>query len=98
MGKDKRVFNKASCVAASRRQAAGRAGSSWRRFGSIRANRLLSLRSRAPGPRRLALLAGAGAVAAAAVVGAACREEEGARVPGAASWPLDRLPPLLGVF
>ena len=52
----------------------------------MRASRLLSSWSRASGPRRLALLAGAGAVAAAAVVGAAGREEEGVRVPGAASW------------
>ena len=55
---------------------------------------LLSL-STAPGPRRLALLAGAGAVAAAAV--GAAGGEEGARVPGAASWLLDGPLPLLGV-
>jgi hypothetical protein len=46
----------------------------------IRASCLLSLRSRAPSRRRLALLAGAGAVAATADVGAAGRKEEGARV------------------
>ena len=45
----------------------------------MRASLRLSSRSRAPGPRRLALLAGAGAVAAAAV--GAAGKEEGARVP-----------------
>ena len=65
-------------------------------FGSMRASLRLSSWNRAPGPWRLVLLAGAGAVAAAAV-GAAGREEE-ARVPAAASWLLDGPLPLLGVW
>ena len=88
----------ASRVAASCRRAAGRAGSGRRRFGSMRASLRLSSRSRAPGPRRLALLAGEGAVAAAAVGAAGREEKEGARVPGAASWLLDGPLPLLGVW
>ena len=70
-----------------------------RRFGSIRASFLLSSRSRAPGPRRLALLAGAGAVAAAAAAaGGTEGGEEGARVPGAASRLLGWQPPFLGAW
>ena len=65
------------------RQAAWGAVSERRRFGSMRASLRLLSRSRAPGPQRLALLAGAGAVAAAAVIGAA-RREEGTMVHGAA--------------
>ena len=63
-----------------------------RSFGSMRASLLLSSRSRAPGPRRLALLAGAGAVAAGGAAG------EGARVPGSTSCLLGWQPPLLGAW
>ena len=52
-----------------------------RRFGSIWASLLLSSRRRAPGPHRLALLAGAGVVGAGGAGGA----EEGAWMPGSAS-------------
>ena len=85
-----------SGLAALRCQAAGGALSGRRRCCSMQASLLLSSRSRDPGPRRLALLAGAGAVAAAAVGEAGGRE--GARVPGAASWLLVGPLPLLGVL
>ena len=67
-----------------------------RRFGSIRASLLLSSQRRAPGPPRLALLAGAGA----GVVGAggAGGAGEGAWISGSASCLLGWQPPLLGAW
>ena len=84
----------------------GRAGppstSVSRTPGSIRASLLRSSRSKAPGPRRLALLAGAGAVAAGGAGGAAGVAAgvagEGARVPGSTSCLLGWQPPLLGAW
>ena len=68
----------------------------------MRASLLLLSRSKAPGPRRLALLAGAGAVAAGGAGGAAGVAAgvagEGARVPGSTSCLLGWQPPLLGAW
>ena len=74
--------------------------------GSIRASLLRLSRSLAPGPRRLALLTGAGAVAAGGAGGAAGVAAgvglgvagEGARVPGSTSCLLGWQPPLLGAW
>ena len=66
--------------------------SSRRRFGSMRASLLLSSRSKAPGPRCLALLVGAGGGAA------ECAAREGARVPGSTPCLLGWQPPLLGAW
>ena len=62
------------------------------RFCSMRVTLLLLSRSKALGPRCLALLAGAWAVAAGGAAGAA---EEGARMPGSTSRLLGWQPPLL---
>ena len=78
----------------------------WKRSGSIRASLLLSSLTRAPGPRLLALLAGAGAgpgaVAGAATAGAGGAGTGGVGgvggatlVPGPLSCWLDCRPPLL---
>ena len=83
-------------LAASQCRAAWGSLSGRKMFSSMQASLLLLSRSRAPGPRRLALLAGTGAVAAAAREAAGGRE--GARVPGAASLLLDGPPSLLGVL
>ena len=65
-------------------------GAGSRRFGSMPASLLLS----APGPRRLALRAGAGAVAARGAPGAAAGD--GARVPSFTSCLLGWQPPSWG--
>ena len=65
----------------------------------MRASLLLSSRSRAPGPRRLALMAGAGSVAAGGAAGVASGVAgEEARVPGSTSRLLGWQPPLLGAW
>ena len=69
----------------------GRGESVWRRSGSIRASLLLSSVTRAPGPRLLALLSGAG-TAAAGAAGAAGAGVAGAGGAGGAG---SRLLPLL---